>query len=331
MIEARELSKTFFVHRKAPGLLASVRSLVRREKVAKEAVKRISFEVGEGEVVGLVGANGAGKTTVVKMLAGVIHPTSGEARVLGYVPWRRDNRFRRQIALIMGQKAQLWWDLPAADGFLLLREIYQVPPRLFDERLEKLAALLEVEEELTTQVRRLSLGERMKMELIAALLHEPRTVFLDEPTIGLDLSAQRAIRDFILAYRREHRPAMLVTSHYMEDIERLCERILILRRGELVYDGSLASVVERYARYKTITVHLAPGAPPLPAAGELGLPGRVLSGSESALSVEVPRRRVSEIAASLLQRFDVADLAIEEEAVGNIIERIQRGEAEGPA
>jgi len=328
VIEVDQLSKTFWIHRKEPGLWGSLRSLVVRRKVAKEAVREVSFRIGEGEIVGLVGANGAGKTTVVKMLAGVIHPTSGEARVLGCVPWQRDNTLRRQIALIMGQKAQLWWDLPAADCFLLLREIYQIPEADYRRRLDYLAGLLEVRDELTTQIRRLSLGERMKMELIAALLHAPRTVFLDEPTIGLDLSAQRAIREFILDYRREHRPAMIVTSHYMEDIERLCERILILRRGQLVYDGSLTSVVERFARHKVVTAHLRPDCEPT--SEDLQALGRVLRCEASLVSVEVPRERVTEVASALLERYDVADLAIEGEPVGSVIERIQKDRGENP-
>ncbi|NJN14572.1 MAG: ATP-binding cassette domain-containing protein [Planctomycetes bacterium] len=218
MIETRGLSKIFHVHKKDPGLWGSVRSLFRRRRIEKHAVREVTVRVDEGEIVGLVGANGAGKTTLVKMLAGIIHPTSGEARVLGHVPWERDDRLRRRLALIMGQKAQLWWDLPAADGFLLLKEIYRIPDAEYRATLDYLTTVLEIGKELNVQVRRLSLGERMKMELIAALLHRPRVVFLDEPTIGLDLSAQRAIRDFILAYREEHAPAMLLTSHYMEDI-----------------------------------------------------------------------------------------------------------------
>ncbi len=202
MIEVDKLTKSFFVHKKEAGLLGSVRSLFKREKIEKTAVSEVSFRIGEGEIVGLVGANGAGKTTLVKMLAGIIFPTRGDARVLGYRPWERNDDLRRQIALIMGQKAQLWWDLPAADCFLLLREIYRIPKQRFDATLGELVQLLDVKDQLNIQIRRLSLGERMKMELIAALLHAPRVVFLDEPTIGLDLTAQRAIREFILRYRR---------------------------------------------------------------------------------------------------------------------------------
>lgn len=341
MIEVDDLRKTFYVHRKQPGLWGSVKSLLLREKVAKEAVRGVSFRVDEGEIVGLLGANGAGKTTVIKMLAGIIHPSGGAARVLGHVPWKRDDQMRRQIALIMGQKAQLWWDLPAADSFLLLKEIYRIPDARFRDTLHTLAEMLDIQNELNIQLRRLSLGERMKMELIAALLHEPRVVYLDEPTIGLDLSAQRAIREFLLSYRREHRPAMLVTSHYMEDIERLCERILILREGELVYDGPLQQVIERFARHKIITARLSPeigtgqgaltDAPcQVPDDDALQDLGRVLSCTEVEVRLEVPRPDVTRAAAELLRRFPVVDLAIEEEDVGNIIEGLLRARRQEP-
>jgi ABC-2 type transport system ATP-binding protein len=314
MISIDALSKDFHVHRKAPGLMGSIRSLIRRDKVTKHAVREVSFEVAEGEILGLVGANGAGKTTLVKMLAGIIHPTAGDARVLGYRPWERANALRRQIALIMGQKAQLWWDLPAADAFLLLREIYQIPRERFEATLARLAVLLDVEAELEIQIRRLSLGERMKMELIAALLHSPKVVYLDEPTIGLDLSAQRAIRDFILDYRRQHCPAMIVTSHYMEDIERLCERIVILREGRVVYDGALKRVVEDYTKQ------------------ELERLGEVLELSDLKVSLCVRRGSVAEAAGWLLSSFQVADLQVEEEDVATIIERIMgEGGDEGSA
>jgi ABC-2 type transport system ATP-binding protein len=324
LIEVEDLSKTFWVHRKEPGLWASVKSLLHRRREAKHAVRCATFRIEPGEIVGLVGANGAGKTTLVKMLAGVIYPTSGDARVLGFRPWERDNRMRRQIALIMGQKAQLWWDLPAADCFLLLREIYQVPRRQFRDTLDYLAALLGVEDELEIQIRRLSLGERMKMELIAALLHSPRVVYLDEPTIGLDLAAQRAIRDFILQYRREHRPAMIVTSHYMDDIEQMCERLMILRRGELVFDGPLRQVVERYATHKLLTVHLDWEPPGPGRVAELESLGEVVSCDELQVQLLVPRSRVATAAQSLLELYPVADLRIEEEPLGNLIQKLQR-------
>ena len=332
MIVAENLSKSFSVHRKDPGLWGSIRSLVRREWVTKEAVRDVSFSVEEGEIVGLIGANGAGKTTVIKILAGIVHPSGGKARVLGYDPWRRDDRLRRQVALVMGQKAQLWWDLPAADCFLLLKEIYRIPEAQFRKTLDRLTGLLDVRDELNVQIRRLSLGERMKMELIATLLHAPRVVYLDEPTIGLDLAAQRAIRDFVLAYRRERQPAMIVTSHYMEDIERMCERILILRDGELVFDGALRTVMERFATHKIITAQLRglTEAPSGRATAEAM--GVVLDWRPELVRVQVPRANVADAASALLAAHPIADLAIEEEAVGSVIERIQaaRGVAVTP-
>lgn len=324
MIQVDGLSKTFYVHTKPPGLKGSIRSLFRREKLPRHAVRQATFRVAEGEIVGLVGANGAGKTTLVKMLAGIIHPTSGEARVLGYRPWERDNRFRRQISLVMGQKAQLWWDLPAADGFLLLKEIYQIPGDVFRGSLDYLTRVLDVRDELNIQVRRLSLGERMKMELIATLLHRPRVVFLDEPTIGLDLMTQRAIRDFILQYREEHRPAMIVTSHYMEDIERLCERILILRDGELVYDGPLKKVVEAYADYKLIVAHLETGGEAARPDAELAAIGTFRECTELLVRFEVPRQDVAHAASLILETYPIADLSIEDVDIGVVIERILR-------
>ncbi len=328
MIQVENLSKTFRVHKKDPGLMGSVKSLFRRQWIDKQALQGVSLSIGPGEIVGLVGANGAGKTTLVKALAGIIHPTSGTAKVLGHVPWERDNAFRRQIALIMGQKAQLWWDLPAADCFLLLREIYQIPKNEFDATLSYLADALAVRDQLNFQIRRLSLGERMKMELMAALLHRPKVVFLDEPTIGLDLTAQRAIRNFLLEYRREHRPAMILTSHYMEDIERLCERIVIIKDGKFVYDGALNRVVKDFAGYKVINAQLstvageaAASAPREPFPERLG---EVVEQADGALRVKVPRDRVAETATYILQRYPVADLGIEEEDIGTIIEKLFR-------
>ena len=325
MIEVDRLSKTFVVRKKAPGLMASLRALFVREKVEKHAVREVSLRVGEGEILGLVGANGAGKTTLVKMLAGIIHPSGGDAHVLGFRPWERQNDFRRRIALIMGQKAQLWWDLPAADCFLLLKEIYRIPDDRYEANLAELVAMLDVGENLNIQIRRLSLGERMKMELIATLLHEPRVVYLDEPTIGLDLTAQRAIRDFILAYREKHRPAMILTSHYMEDIERLCERIAIIREGEIVYDGALSEVKRAYATHKVIVAHLERVNGSFDVAPEFR---GFLDEEKGTLRYEVPRGEVAAAAARVLDECCILDLAIEEMDIGTVIERIfqERGE-----
>jgi ABC-2 type transport system ATP-binding protein len=326
MIEALGLAKTFRVAKKEPGLRGSLKALVRRHYVTKEAVRPSSFRVEEGEIVGLVGPNGAGKTTLVKMLAGIIHPTSGDARVLGFRPWERANEFRRQVALLMGQKAQLWWDLPAADGFLLLRDIYRIPESDYRRRLDELATLLAVTDQLHVPVRRLSLGERMKMELIAALLHGPRVVFLDEPTIGLDLMAQRAVREFLLRYREQHRPAMLLTSHYMDDIERLCSRILLIREGSIIYDGRLDRIAASAGDAKVLRAHLKPDAAPSAAEARALLErlGEVVAAEEGSVAVRVPRARVAEAASALLQGLPVADLAIEAPEIGDVIERLLR-------
>ena len=331
MIDVTDLRKTYYVHKKPPGLWGSIRSLFYRKKIAKQAVRDVSLHVEPGEILGLVGPNGAGKTTLVKMLAGIIHPTSGTASVLGHTPWERNNDFRRQIALIMGQKAQLWWDLPAADCFLLLKEIYRIPDDKYAENLDYLSDVLDVKEHLEVQVRRLSLGERMKMELIAALLHEPKVVFLDEPTIGLDLTAQRAIRDFILAYRERHKPAMILTSHYMEDIERLCKRIVIIQDGEFIFDGDLQEVVRTYAGQKVVTAHLRKQDGPVPTELELARHGEIMEASDLEVRLCVARDGVAQASAFLLENYPVADLAIDEEDIGTIIERIFRERREANA
>ena len=323
MIHVENLSKSFYVHRKEPGFWPSVRALFHRVRVEKQALQSVSLDVAEGEILGLVGPNGAGKTTLVKILAGIIHPTAGTAQVLGYDPWKRADEFRRQIALIMGQKAQLWWDLPAADSFLLLREIYQIPHPQYRETLDTLATMLGITDQLTVQLRRLSLGERMKMELIAALLHQPRIVFLDEPTIGLDLTAQRAIRDFLLAYRETHRPAMILTSHYMEDIERLCERIVIIRDGEFVFDGPLRDVMDRYVKNKTVEARYR-GTVPSDAASRLAALGSIEVLEDGHVRLCVPRDQVAAASAEILRTVDAIDLDIHEEDLGTVIERIFR-------
>jgi ABC-2 type transport system ATP-binding protein len=325
VIKVENLSKTFRVHKKEEGLKGSIKSLFKRETIEKHALRDVSFEVGPGEIVGLVGANGAGKTTLVKALAGIIHPSSGTAHIMGHIPWERSNLFRRQVALIMGQKAQLWWDLPAADCFLLLREIYQIEKKHFRETLDFLVQTLDVRSEINIQIRRLSLGERMKMELIAALLHDPKVVFLDEPTIGLDLTAQKAIRNFILGYRQKHEPAMILTSHYMEDIEQLCQRIIIIREGGLVYDGPLQDVINRYAKYKLLTVVLREE---FSASKILGSMSSELNDVEvlddSRLRFKIQRDGAASAMSRVLQDLPVKDITIEEPDIGSIIEALIR-------
>lgn len=323
MITLQNVSKSFTVHKKEAGLANSLKSLFIRNWVKVEALNNISLDINQGEIVGLVGANGAGKTTLVKILSGIIHPDSGKVRVLGYDPWDRKWDFRRKIALVMGQKAQLWWDLPAGDCFLLLREIYQIPEKQFSENLNLLAEMLLIKNKMNIQIRRLSLGERMKMELIATLLHNPRVVYLDEPTIGLDLTTQRAIRKFILDYRQKHQPAMIVTSHYMEDIEQMCKRIIILRKGSVVYDGALDTIVKKFVNYKVITASLSSSA----STNGFRLPdrfGTVSRATSDTIKVKANRSLIAEAASYILQHLPVTDLTIEEDTIGSVIEALQR-------
>jgi len=323
IITVADLSKSFTVHRKEAGFISSVKSLFYRKKTVIQALADVSLSIGKGEIVGLIGANGAGKTTLVKILSGIIHPDSGSVKVLGHNPWHRRNSFRSNISLIMGQKAQLWWDLPAADCFLLLREIYRIPHYAYAERLAFLAETLDVGKQLNVQIRRLSLGERMKMELIAALLHNPGVVFLDEPTIGLDLTAQKAIRSFILNYRDQHKPAMIITSHYMEDIKSLCERIIIIRKGGIVYDGSLSHIVSDHTPNKLIKVRVGDTPDDLDFSAVLPPElGGFTDREDKNIEFTVPRDAAAEAATRLLCALPIEDLTISEPDISTVIESI---------
>jgi ABC-2 type transport system ATP-binding protein len=261
MIEVTNLTRVFRTYKKKPGFWGGVKGLFHREFEETAAARDISFTIGEGEFVGFLGPNGAGKTTTLKMLSGLIYPTSGTARVAGYDPTKRENAYRRLFALVLGQKNQLWWDLPAIESFHLLRAIYAIPEDQFKATLDELVALLDVGKKLNVMVRELSLGERMKMELIAALLHRPRVLFLDEPTIGLDVVSQKAVRQFLRDYNRRHRVTILLTSHYMADIKELCERVIVIHKGRKIYDGALGRLeASGGARKKTITFLPAPSA-----------------------------------------------------------------------
>lgn len=255
-IKVQGLSKTFKVATKEPGLAGSLKSLVKRIYIEKSALKNVSLTINQGEMIGLIGANGAGKTTLVKILAGIIHPTQGEVSVLGFNPWDRSDELRRQMALIMGQKAQLWYDLPALDSYMLLKEIYQIDDALYKSQIEFLADVLSIKDQLKVQVRKLSLGERMKVELMGALLHRPNIVYLDEPTIGLDLMAQKAVRGFLKNYQKEFKPIILLTSHYMEDIKELCQRVVLIKAGELIYDGALSTIQKNFGEQKRVSLSL---------------------------------------------------------------------------
>src|SRR4051795_83938 len=261
IIQARALSKTYRVFQKAPGLWGAIRSLARRQYKEVHAVADVTFDVEPGEMVAFLGPNGAGKTTTLKMLSGLIYPTSGTAGVLGFVPWDRPDAFRRQFSLVMGQKNQLWWDLPASDSFQLHREIYSIPSADFRRTLAELTELLGVASLTRQAVRELSLGERMKMELIAALLHQPQLLLLDEPTIGLDVVAQVAIQKCLRDYHARRGVTMLLTSHYMRDVEALCSRVLVITHGTLVYDGPLSGIADRFGRAKLVRLQFANGIP----------------------------------------------------------------------
>src|SRR5947209_5757281 len=252
LIEATNLTKIYRVYKKEPGLLGAVKGLGKRRYEEVRAADGVTFSIEEGELVGFLGPNGAGKTTVLKMLSGLLNPTSGEARVLGFTPWERRDEMKRQFALLMGQKNALWWDLPARESLELNRAIYGIERGAFQTVVGEMTELLDVREKLDVMVRELSLGERMKMELIAALLHSPRVLFLDEPTIGLDVTSQKKVRAFLKQYNSDHRIVTMLTSHYMQDIEELCQRVIIIDGGRIFFDGPLSGIVDRFATHKVL-------------------------------------------------------------------------------
>jgi ABC-2 type transport system ATP-binding protein len=319
-IVVEHLCKTYQVAEREAGLAASMRSLVRRRFRDVHAVQDVSFRIGAGEFIGFLGPNGAGKTTTLKMLSGLLHPTSGEARVLGHTPWRRDTGYLRAMTLVMGQRNRLAWDIPAADSFLLNKAIYRLTDADYDATFRELDELLELQPIIRKPVRTLSLGERMKCELAAALLHRPRVLFLDEPTIGLDIGAQQRIRGFLKEYNRRTGATVILTSHYMADVTALCERIVIIHHGKLKYDGGLAELAQRIAPFKLIRVAVEPGA-----RAQLAAFGTLLPSEDEGKAVlQVPAADVSAITARLLAEYDVHDLTIEDTPIEDVIERAFR-------
>lgn len=315
IISVSHLSKHYQTFQKEAGFLGSVKSLFSRTYKTIKAVDNISFEIGEGELVGFIGPNGAGKTTTLKCLSGLLYPTGGNVSVLGYSPSERKNVFLKQIALVMGQKNQLWWDLPAVETFLLNKEIYEIADDEYNKTLSELVELLDVESLLKVQVRKLSLGERMKMELIAALIHSPKVLFLDEPTIGLDVVMQKKMRDFIQSYNVKHKSTILLTSHYMEDVRQLAKRVVIIDHGTILYDGKLDSLVKRFAKYKVLSVVLETYIAP----EKFAEIGELTEYNFPKAVIRVPRSASNVAAAQILQKFPVADLNIEEPDIEDII------------
>jgi ABC-2 type transport system ATP-binding protein len=313
-IEVRELSKTYRVYRKREGLVASIGGLFRREYQSVVAVDHVTFSIEAGEIVAFLGPNGAGKTTTLKLLSGLIFPTAGEARVLGYVPWKRDNAFRRRFSLVMGQKNQLWWDLPAQESFRLHREIYRIDADVFQRRIDELTGLLEVRSLVGQPVRELSLGERMRMELIAALLHGPDVLLLDEPTIGLDVVSQRRVQDFLRFYQAERKITVLLTSHYMKDVEALCKRAIIINHGRINHDGPLADIVDRFGRHKIMDLQFAGDVPT-----DLDRYGQVVEVKPPRARLEVSRQRIPEILTALLANYNIEDVGVQERPLEEVI------------
>lgn len=308
VIRVEHLKKEFEYYKKGTGLQGSLHNLFHREMLKKEAVKDISFSVERGEMIGLLGPNGAGKTTTLKMLSGILFPTAGEVEIDGYIPWERKNAFKRRFSIVMGQKNQLWWDLPASDSFYLNKCIFDVPDGEYRRTVEELSELLDVKDLMNVQVRRLSLGERMKMEILAALIHRPDILFLDEPTIGLDILSQQKIRDFLKTYNEQTKTTVILTSHYMRDIEELCRRAVIINQGQLVYDGTLADINHRMGDRKLLSLK---SIEPVPRE-HLSLFGRVREYHGRETVLEVPKGKIKETASAILSLLPVEDFTVTE-------------------
>ena len=320
VIQVRGLTKAFRTYKKQPGFGGAIKGLFHRQYEQTLAVKDVSFSVAEGELVGFLGPNGAGKTTTLKMLAGLLYPTSGTARVLGYVPWERQDGYRRQFALLLGQKNQLWWDLPARESLDLNAKIYGIPRDSFERTVAEMTEMLAVKDKLNVMVRELSLGERMKMELIASLLHQPKVLFLDEPTIGLDVISQKTVREFLRDYNARRKTTILLTSHYMADIQELCRRVIIIDHGVISFDGQLNEVIDRFADFKLITIQCA-GAEAHPAAN-LARYGEVVEQHAGRFKLKVKRDRVIPVCKALLDELPVSDIDIEEVPIEDVIRQI---------
>ena len=326
MITVEHLRKEFTYYRKMTGIRGSLHNVFHRETLTKEAVRDISFSVGKGEMIGFLGPNGAGKTTTLKMLSGILYPAGGRIEVDGFVPWERKNEFKRRISIVMGQKNQLWWDLPASDSFYLNKCIFGVDDGAYRDIVTELSELLDVKELLNVQVRRLSLGERMKMEILAALIHRPDILFLDEPTIGLDILSQKKIREFLKIYNEKQKTTVIITSHYMADIEALCDRAVIINQGMLVYDGKLGEINQILGKRKLLTVKASAAVE----AGAWEAYGTVREISAAGAVLEVPQEKVKEVLSALLSGLPVEDFTVKEIPIEEGIARFYQKEVVMP-
>ena len=325
IIAVERLSKTYPVAIKQPGLKGTLTHFLRRTYREIKAVQDVSFAIEPGEVVGFLGGNGAGKTTTLKMLTGLIHPSAGEVKVADYTPFRRQPQFLRKTSLVMGQKQQLLWDLPALDSLRINAAVYNLSDRVFKQRLQELATMLDVADKLNQPVRKLSLGERMKAELLAALLHHPQVLFLDEPTLGLDVNAQVAVREFLQQYNAKYGATILLTSHYMADITALCDRVLLIHQGQLIYDGLLEDLLDRFAPYRQVKVELAVALPP----EKLADFGEVESIRGQEVRFIVPREKLTATISRILAQLQVQDLSVSDPPIEEIIGRLfQTGKAD---
>jgi ABC-2 type transport system ATP-binding protein len=317
-----KLIKNFEIHEKKQGVLGSISSIISPQKKTVRALKKISFSIEQNELIGFIGPNGAGKTTTLKILSGLLYPTDGFTQVLGYDPWERKPEFLQEISLVMGQKNQLWWDLPAIETFELNRAIYDIPEKEYKKSLNELVNMLNVGKLVNTRVRRLSLGQRMRLELVAALLHKPKVLFLDEPTIGLDVIAQQKVRDFIFDYNKKNGATIILTSHNMDDLIDLAKRVIVIDDGKIIFDGNLRELIQRFAKEKLIKVFLSKEHD-MKLFDQIG---RVRKVAFPQVILSVPRSTAAVAAAEILQNMPVADLNIEEEPIEDVIRRVFKGE-----
>jgi len=318
IIEIKNLSKSYKIHQKEPGFIGSVKSIVNRQFNTVPAVKNVNLSIEEGELIGFIGPNGAGKTTTLKMLSGLLHPTSGQAKVMDFVPWERQREFLKNISLVMGQKAQLWWDLPLYDSLLLQKDIYEIDKTTFEQSLDELTDLLDLQKFLKVQVRKLSLGQRMRGELAAALIYHPRVLYLDEPTIGLDVVVQKKIRQFIKQYQLNHGATIILTSHYLDDVRELAKRLIIIDHGKIAYDGSTEDLIKQHVDHKRIVLTFTKPVDEQ----ELTRHGQVMKYKPLQTTIHVPRNRTSTIAANLLTKLPIEDIAIEEPTLTNVVREL---------